>query len=54
MLADPSFILEPHLDGASGEVLRDGVSREFREIFLKTSWASRSLCGCKGRPDMLL
>ena len=32
----------------------DGVVRWLSEVFLKASCASRSLCGCTGRTDMLL
>ncbi len=54
LLADASFVLEPDLDGASGEVFRDGVLRQCGEVFLKVSWASTSLRGCSGRAEMLL
>ncbi len=54
MLTDASFVLEPHLNRASGEGLGDGVLRQRGEVFLKVSWASRSLSGWSGRAEMLL
>jgi len=39
---------------AAGKLLRDCGARQLSEVFLKASCASRSLCGCTGRTDMLL
>jgi hypothetical protein len=50
LLADAGFILKPDFDRPAGKLLRDCGARQQGEVFL----ASRSLCGCRGRTDMLL
>src|SRR3984893_6771410 len=54
LLANAGFILKPDFDRPAGKLLRDCGARQPGEVFLKASCASRSLCGCTGRPDMLL
>src|ERR1035437_2606748 len=41
-------------DRPADKLLRDCGTRQLSEVFLKASCASRSLCGCTGRTDMLL
>jgi hypothetical protein len=48
------FILKPDFDRPAGKLPRDCGARQLSEVFLKASCASRSLCGCTGRTDMLL
>jgi hypothetical protein len=52
-LSDAGFILKPDFDRPAGN-LRDCGARQPGKVFLKVSCASRSLCGCTGRLDMLL
>src|SRR6202011_2909178 len=54
LLADAGFILKPDFDRPAGKLPRDCGARQSGEVFLKAAWASRSLCGCRGRTDMLL
>ena len=54
LLANAGFILKPDFDRPAGKLLRDCGARQLSEVFLKASCAARSLCGCTGRPDMLL
>jgi len=54
LLADPGFILEPDFNRAPGAFRRDRSAGQIGEVFLKASCACGSLCGCWGRPDMLL
>jgi hypothetical protein len=54
LLANTGFILKPDFDRPAGKLLRDCGAGQFSEVFLKASCASRSLCGCTGRTDMLL
>ena len=54
LLANAGFILKPDFDRPAGKLLRDCGARQLSEVFLKASCASRSLCGCTGRTDMLL
>ena len=54
LLADAGFILKPDFDRPAGKLPRDCGARQPGEVFLKAACASRSLCGCTGRPDMLL
>src|SRR3984893_11395247 len=54
LLADAGFILKPDFDRPARDLQRDCGGRQSAEFFLKAAWASRSLCGCMGRPDMLL
>jgi hypothetical protein len=53
-LSNAGFILKPDFDRPAGKLLRDCGARQLGEVFLKASCAARSLCGCTGRPDMLL
>jgi hypothetical protein len=53
-LSDAGFILKPDFDRPAGKLPRDRGAGQPGEVFLKASCASRSLCGCRGRPDMLL
>jgi hypothetical protein len=52
--ANGGFILNPDFDRPAGKFPRDRGARQPGKVFLKASWASRSLCGYRGRPDMLL
>src|ERR1035437_408301 len=54
LLANAGFILKPDFDRPADKLLRDCGTRQLSEVFLKASCASRSLCGCTGRTDMLL
>jgi hypothetical protein len=54
LLADAGFILKPDFDRPAGKLPRDCGAGQPGEVFLKAACASRSLCGCTGRPDMLL
>src|ERR1019366_2151048 len=54
LLANAGFILKPDFDRPAGKLLRDCGARQLSEVFLKASCAPRSLCGCRGRTDMLL
>ena len=54
LLANAGFILKPDFDRPAGKLLRDCGACQLSEVFLKASCASRSLCGCTGRTDMLL
>jgi hypothetical protein len=54
LLANAGFILKPDFDRPAGKLRWDCGARQPGEVFLKASCASRSLCGCRGRTDMLL
>src|ERR1700747_76757 len=54
LLANAGFILKPDFDRPAGKLPRDRGAGQPGEVFLKASCASRSLCGCRGRTDMLL
>jgi hypothetical protein len=54
LLADARFILKPDFNRPAGKLRRDRGARQLGEVFLKASCASRSVCGCIGRTEMLL
>src|SRR6266576_1239793 len=54
LLADPRFILKPDFNRPAGKLRRDRGACQLGEVFLKASCASRSVCGCIGRTEMLL
>lgn len=51
LLADPCFILEPDFEGLAAGFCRERLGEGLGEVFLKASWASRSLSGCCGRTE---
>ena len=54
LLADPRLILKPDFNRPAGKLRRDRGACQLGEVFLKASCASRSVCGCIGRTEMLL
>src|ERR1700730_16962570 len=54
LMADAGFILKPDFNRPAGKLRRDRGARQLGDVFLKASCASRSVCGCIGRTEMLL
>src|SRR3981081_2726354 len=53
-LSNAGFILKPDFDRPAGKLPRDRGAGQPGEVFFKSLLPSRSLCGCRGRTDMLL
>src|SRR5438876_10378015 len=53
LLADPGFVLEPHLYRLAGRVALGDLGEALGEIFLNTASAAASWAWCRGRADSL-
>ena len=51
LLADPRFILKPHLQRLAPSMFRQRVGYPRGEVFLNVSWVSGSDFGCCGRTE---